>query len=81
MKDIANDEVEQYQRRLCLCIIGMTLLSNVNGQETSNKCLDKGQGVFEELRLLVPRNIIDRAHHVGKELVVKGKRVQSILCI
>ena len=76
---IANDEVEQYQRRLCLRINGIDLPSDGDDRETSDECLDNVQGVFEELGLSIPPNVIDRAHRVGKEIVVKGKRVRSMI--
>ena len=56
---IANDEEEQYQRRLCLRFNGINLPSDVDGKETSDECLDKVQGVFEELGLSIPTNVID----------------------
>ena len=76
---LANDEMEQYQSRLCLHVNGINLPSDVDEKETSDECLDKVQGVFEELGLSIPTNVIDRAHLVGKEIVVKGKRVRSMI--
>ena len=56
-------------------INGINLPSDVDEKDTSDECLDKVQGVFEELGLSIPTNVINRVHHVGKEIVVKGKRV------
>ena len=70
---LANDKVEQYQRRLCLCSNGSKLPSDVDEKETSDGCHDKVKGVFEELGLSIPMNVIDRAFVWAKKLWVKGK--------
>ena len=75
----SNDEAEQYQRRLCLRINGIDLPSNDDTKETSDGCLAKVQDVFENLGLSIPPNVIDRAHHVGREILLKGKKVRSMI--
>ena len=74
---IANDEVEQCQKGLCLRINGINLPSDVDGKEMNDECLDKVQDIFEELGSSIPPN--DRAHCAGKDIVVKGKRVRSMI--
>ena len=66
-------------KKIVLTHNGINLPSDVDGKETSDECIDKVQGVFEELGLSIPANVIDRAHRVGKEIVVKGKRVRSMI--
>ena len=70
----SNDEVEQYQSRLCLCITGIDLPSDDDAKETSEDCFAKVQDAFEDLGLLFPPNIIDRAHRVGREIMLKGQK-------
>ena len=74
----SNDEVEQYQRRLCLRINGIDLPSN-GDKETSEDCLAKVENVFKKLGLSIPPDVIDRAHRVGREISMKGKKVRSMI--
>ena len=60
-------------------IISIDLPLNVDAKGTSDECIDKVQGVFEELGLSIPRNVIDRAHSMDKQVLVKGKRVRSMI--
>ena len=75
----SNDEVEQYQRRLCLRINGIDLPSDDDVKETSEECLAKVQEVFEDLGLSIPPNVINRAHRVGRVIMLKGKKVRSMI--
>ena len=74
----SNDEIEQYQRRLCLRINGIDLPSD-SDKEASEDCLAKVENVFEKLGLSIPPDVIDRAHRVGRELSMQGKKVRSMI--
>ena len=43
---IANDEIGQYQRRLCLRTNGINLPSDVDEKETSDECFVKQAGLY-----------------------------------
>ena len=49
----SNDEVEQYQRRMCVRINRIDLPSD-GDKETSEDCLVKVENVFEKLGLSIP---------------------------
>ena len=59
------DELEQYDRSLCLCITGIS----TEKKETSYSVLTK---------LNIPHSTIDCAHRIGKK---KGKRQAAIVCL
>ena len=56
---------EQYQRRLCLRIIGIPPAIN-DENEDGDKCLEKVKEVLTELNVEIPDSCIDRAHRIGK---------------
>ena len=58
----ANEENEQYGRRLCLRIDGIPPEKN----ETSEECLLKCKKLFNEMEIDIPDNVLDRAHRIGK---------------
>ena len=74
----SKDEVEKYQRRLCLRINGIDLPSE-GDKETSEDYLVKVENSFEKLSLSIPPTVIDRAHRVGREMSLKGKKVRSMI--
>ena len=69
------DDQEQYNRRLCLRIDGIEMEDDESGE----KCLKKVKSVFNELKVSVPDNVIDRAHRIGRPKVVKGKRIHTMI--
>eukprot|EP00795_Rhopilema_esculentum_P010179 gene10179-18849_t len=69
---IVKDNLEQYQRRLCLRISGIDLPPH-GMKESADDCLDKVKHVFAELGVKVPEEVIDRAHRVGKATDQNGK--------
>ena len=76
----SNNEVEQYQHRLCLRINGIDLPSD-GLEETSEDCLVKDENVFEKLGLSIPPTVIDRVHRVGREISLKVKKVRSMIVL
>jgi len=57
----ANDDNEQYNRRLCLRINGIS----VDEKESSEESLKKVKSVFTELDVNIPDECVDRAHRIG----------------
>ena len=58
----ANEELEQYGRRLCVRIDGVPTVDN----ETSDEVLDKVKSLIKETSCDIPDVVIDRAHRTGK---------------
>ena len=71
----SNDDVEQYQRRLCLRISGIKMEPN----ETGEKCLEKVKEVCKELNADVPDLAIDRAHRIGRTTTKNGKSSRQMI--
>ena len=69
---VANDGMEQYQRRLCLRICGIELPS-LGQKETAQDCLDKVKDVFADIGVEIPYDVIDRAHRIGKTTSHNGR--------
>ena len=57
-----NEELEQYGRRLCLCIDGIPLKNN----ETSEDVLDSVKNLFGLAEVNIPDVVVDRAHRIGR---------------
>ena len=58
----ANEELEEYYRRLCVRIDGVQTFDN----ETSDEVLDKVKSLVKETSCDIPDVVIDRAHRIGK---------------
>ena len=58
----ANEELEQYGRRLCVRIDGVPTVDN----ETLDKVLDKVKSLINKTSCDIPDVVIDRAHRIGK---------------
>ena len=56
------DDVEQYGRRLCLRIDGVTVKNN----ESADLILEDVKAMFEEAGIDVPDAVVDRAHRIGQ---------------
>ena len=56
-----NEELEQYGRRLCLCIDGIPLKNN----ERSEDVLDSAKDLFELAGVNIPYLVVDYAHGTG----------------
>ena len=56
----ANEELEQYGRRFCLRIDGVTAVDN----ETLDEVLAKVKPLIKETRCDIPNVVINRAHHI-----------------
>ena len=59
------DDAEQYSRRLCLRIDNVP----VDDKETSEECLNKVMHVIDNMDVDINRDMIDRAHRIGKKFV------------
>ena len=59
------DDAEQYSRRLCLRIDNVP----VDDKETSEECLNKVMHVIDNMDVDISREMIDRAHRIGKKFV------------
>ena len=70
-----HDNQEQYSRRLCLRIDGMELPQ----QETGEECAEKVRRIFDELEVLVPDAVLDRAHRIGPVKQINGKTFQQVI--
>ena len=55
------EELEQYDRRLCLRIDGLPTKAN----ESSDDVLDSVKSLFKEAKVDIPESIIDRGHRIG----------------
>ena len=72
------DDMEQYQRRLCLRINGIPCAND----ESAEDCLQKVKSLVKnDLKVDVPDLAFDRAHRIGKvsQEKEKGKTYQSII--
>ena len=56
--------MEQYGRRLCLCIDGIPLKNN----EKSEDVLDSVKDLFELVEVNIPYLVVDYAHRTGRIL-------------
>ena len=75
---VANDGIEQYQRRLCLRISGIELPS-LGQNETAQDCLDKIKDAFADLGVEIPCDVVDRAHRIGKATNYNGKKCRQMI--
>ena len=75
---MANDNTEQYHRRLCLRIDGIDLLPAVQ-KESAEECLQKVKDFFAELGVEIPDDVVDRAHRIGKVTNYKGKQSRQMI--
>ena len=73
----SQDELEQYNRRLCARIDGVPVAEN----ETSNDVLQNVKSIIEESSSEIPDVVIDRAHRIGKAYTDKtsGVKCKSII--
>ena len=72
------DDMEQYQRRLCLRINGV----ECEDDETAEDCLEKVKSIIKkDLEVNIPETAFDRAHRIGKihQDDTSGKKSQSII--
>ena len=58
------DDQEQYSRRSSLRIFGIPLPPQ--GHESVETCKEKVQKVFDEMKVQVPKEAIDRVHRIGR---------------
>ena len=58
----ANEELEQYRRRLCIRIDGVPTVDN----ETSDEVPDKVKSLINETSCDIPDVVIDRVRQIGK---------------
>lgn len=69
------DDTEQYSRRLCLRINGVTVTQG----ETAEECMVKCKGIFHDLNVSIPDDCIDRAHRIGLKKSENGEETQPII--
>ena len=58
-----REEHEQYGRRLCLRITGLTKKT----KEDTNDVLNQARDLFKEAEVEIPDAVLDRAHRINKE--------------
>ena len=63
--EIKIDDQEQYSRRSCLRILGIPLPTQ--GHESVETCMEKVQKVFDEMKVQIPKEAIDRVHRIGRK--------------
>ena len=68
------DELEQYGRRVCLCIEGVEHKVNEKYEEVLGKVIN----VIKESEAEIPESVLDRAHHIGPTYTDTGKKMESI---
>ena len=56
-----NEELEQYGRCLCLRIDGVPTVKD----ESSDDLLEFTKSLFNEAKVAVPDNVLDRPHRIG----------------
>ena len=69
------DDAEQYSRRACLRIYGIPLPKSF---ESADDSLSKVKGVFKEVEVEVPDEVIDRVHRIGKK--EKNNQGMTVKC-
>lgn len=75
----AQENQEQYSRRLCLRIDRMECPTS-GEKETSEQVLGKVQKIFEDMKLNIPDAVIDRAHRIGSTATTDdGKVTQQVI--
>ena len=70
----ANEELEQYGRRLCVRIDGVSTVDN----KTSDDVLDKVKSLIKETSCDIPDVVIDRTHRIRKGYNDKEKKKCSL---
>ena len=72
-----KEKLEQYGRRLCLRIDGLSTVQN----ESSDDVLELTKSLFKEAKVAVPDNVLDRAHRIGPSYKDKitSKKCKSII--
>ena len=70
----ANEELEQYGKRLCVGIDGVPTVNN----ETSDEVLDKAKSLIKETSCDIPDVVIDRARRIGKRYNDKKTNVRCV---
>ena len=73
-----SDDLEQYQRRLCLRINGIPAPES-GKRETAEESLEKVKEVFEELGIDIPDVVIDKAHRLGNMTEIDGKSYEQMI--
>ena len=56
-----NEELEQYGRRLCLRVNGVSAVSNQSADDTMNLT----KSLFKEAKVSVPENVLYCSHRIG----------------
>ena len=67
----ANEDLEQYGRRLCVRNDGVSTVDN----ETPDEVLDKVKSLINETSCDIPDVVIDKAHRIGKGYNDKKKQM------
>ena len=75
--NLEMEENEQYSRRLCLRIEGISTPQNEKA-ETADDVLQAVKKVISECGVNIPDEAIDRAHRIGKGKMVAGKRSRQV---
>lgn len=70
-----TEEGEQYSRRLCLRIDGIP----VKSKETADEIRTAVSKVAKECGVVMPDEVIDRAHRIGKGKVIAGKTERQVI--
>ena len=72
-----NEGLEQYGRRLCLCIDGVTAVKD----ESSDDVLEFTNSLFKEAKVSALDNVLDRAHRIGPNYTdrITSKKCKSII--
>ena len=73
-----KEELEQYGRRLCLRLDGLSTVQN----ESSDDVLEVTKSLFKEAKVAVPDNVLDRAHRIGPSYTdrITSKKMQKHHC-
>ena len=73
-----KEKLEQYGRRLCLRIDGLSTVQN----ESSDDVLELTKSLFKEAKVAVPDNVLNRAHRIGPSYKdrITSKKIQKHHC-
>ena len=73
-----KEELEQYGRRLCLHIDGLSTVQN----ESNDNVLELTKSLFKEAKVAVPDNVLNRAHRIGPSYTdrITSKNIQKHHC-
>ena len=69
-ESVNNEELEQYRRRFCIWVDGVTAVNN----ESSDDVLKSMKSLFGETKVNIPEAVVDRVHRTGLNYLHKSSK-------